>query len=151
MGSHRCGRSYQLRLNPGFGTPKAQKPGCLVVEELILIEQEIELVELAPNQPLQYSRWCARCSSCKPPPETSPGGDERQGKNAPRGIWTQGFEGTSISAIQGMSVQARDGADEATLLAIAEVALAAWPARPPSRHPRSTKRRSGRTSRVGGE
>jgi AcrR family transcriptional regulator len=32
--------------------------------------------------------------------------------------------------IQGMSVQARDGADQAALLEIARTALAAWPARP---------------------
>lgn len=31
------------------------------------------------------------------------------------------------TVIEGMSVQARDGADEATLFAIAQVALAAWP------------------------
>ena len=55
------------------------------------------------------------------------------------------------TVIQGMSVQARDGADEATLLAIAEVALAAWPSRPPSRQLRRTKRPSARTSRVRGE
>jgi AcrR family transcriptional regulator len=42
------------------------------------------------------------------------------------------------AVIEGMSVQARDGADEATLLAIAEVALAAWPSQDPSR-PRSHK------------
>ena len=33
------------------------------------------------------------------------------------------------TVIEGMSVQARDGADEATLWAIAKVALAAWPLR----------------------
>ena len=33
------------------------------------------------------------------------------------------------AVIQGMSVQAQDGADEAALLAIAEIALAAWPSR----------------------
>ena len=31
------------------------------------------------------------------------------------------------AVIEGMSVQARDGANEATLLEIADVALAAWP------------------------
>ncbi len=34
--------------------------------------------------------------------------------------------------IEGMSVQARDGADEVTLWKIADVALAAWPSRGPS-------------------
>ena len=33
------------------------------------------------------------------------------------------------TVISGMSVQARDGADEAALMAVAEVALAAWPSR----------------------
>jgi AcrR family transcriptional regulator len=33
------------------------------------------------------------------------------------------------AVIQGMSIQAHDGADQATLLAIGETALAAWPAR----------------------
>ena len=33
------------------------------------------------------------------------------------------------AVIEGMAVQARDGADEATLLGIADVALRAWPAR----------------------
>jgi AcrR family transcriptional regulator len=33
------------------------------------------------------------------------------------------------AVIEGMAVQARDGADEATLLGIADVALCAWPAR----------------------
>jgi AcrR family transcriptional regulator len=42
------------------------------------------------------------------------------------------------TVISGMSVQARDGADEATLLAIAEAALAAWPSHGPS-HRRSHK------------
>ena len=55
------------------------------------------------------------------------------------------------TVIQGMSVQARDGANEATLLAIADVALAAWPSRPPSRQLPRTKRPSARTSRVRGE
>ena len=36
------------------------------------------------------------------------------------------------TVIEGMSVQARDGADEATLLEIVQVALAAWPSRGPS-------------------
>jgi AcrR family transcriptional regulator len=33
------------------------------------------------------------------------------------------------AVIEGMAVQARDGADEATLLGVADVALRAWPAR----------------------
>ncbi len=51
------------------------------------------------------------------------------------------------TVISGMSVQARDGADEATLLAIAEVALAAWPSRPRSPQLSRPSRRSGRASR----
>lgn len=51
------------------------------------------------------------------------------------------------TVISGMSVQAVDGADEATLLAIAEVAVAAWPSRPRSSQLSRTKSRSGRTSR----
>jgi hypothetical protein len=34
------------------------------------------------------------------------------------------------AVMQGMSVQARDGADRATLLEIARIALSAWPAPP---------------------
>ena len=42
------------------------------------------------------------------------------------------------TVVSGMSVEARDGADEATLLAIAELAVAAWPSRGPNRR-RSNK------------
>jgi AcrR family transcriptional regulator len=51
------------------------------------------------------------------------------------------------AVIEGMSVQARDGADEATLLEIAEVALGAWPSRGESRW-RSHKSSLGRGSRA---
>ena len=44
------------------------------------------------------------------------------------------------AVIQGMSVQAQDGADEAALLAIAEIALAAWPSRKASNERRGKPR-----------
>ena len=55
------------------------------------------------------------------------------------------------AVIQGMSVQAQDRADEATLVAIAEIALAAWPSRKASSERRGKPRSSADvTTRHGG-
>lgn len=49
----------------------------------------------------------------------------------PSGTDAAGLSGLVMAVMQGMSVLARDGADRAALLAIADAALKAWPTQPP--------------------
>lgn len=103
-----------------FARP-GKPPGCLVVLSALHATESCEPVrnELVRLRARAVSDLAARL---------------REGIAAgelPEGTDAEVLASFYVTVQQGMSIQARDGADEARLRAIATAALAAWPGKPP--------------------
>jgi AcrR family transcriptional regulator len=106
-----------LRLNARAYTRKDKPPGCMIVLASMLGAPENEKV----RRMLCENRQAAQADLCRRIERGMAEGD------VPAGADAAGIAAFYTTVLQGLSVQARDGASRAVLDSVVDQAMAAWP------------------------